>query len=299
MLDQAAQLRELVTTQHRDITTKKISVQSGQKKKKEGSIIAITSGKGGVGKTNFVINVGLYLARLGKKVAIVDLDLGLANVDIILNVVPKYTIDDVIRGRKMMDEIFVTGPHGVVLVPGGSGFPLLADLTDDERDNFIRGFSHLREEFDYILLDTAAGISKNVIEFVLIADDAIVVTTPEPTAITDAYAMIKVIGLRNKDLHIKLMFNMVQSGVEAERYYKKIQTVIRQFLHVNVDYLGYVTNDSCVRTAIMKRKPFSLIYPFSSAARSVQLVARNIVKNSIRQSGSRPGILERVRLLFG
>ncbi|MBN1493497.1 MAG: MinD/ParA family protein [Candidatus Omnitrophica bacterium] len=301
MLDQATRLRELASSvSDRNVTTKKIVLeQPPVPRVAAGKIIAITSGKGGVGKTNFVTNVALQLAKFKKKVIIVDLDLGLANVDILLNLTPKYNIEDVIRGRKSVEEVILEGPQGVKLLPGGSGISRLADLDDQERNNFIKGFTTLKETYDYILLDTAAGISKNVIEFVLIADEAIVVTTPEPTAITDAYAAIKIIGKRNKDMDVYVLFNMVQSEHEAQMYFKKINQVIRQFLNMSVTYLGYIIDDQCVKQSIMRRKAFSIAYPFSHATRSVHLAARQVIKHFQAGEQRSPSILDRFRKIFG
>jgi flagellar biosynthesis protein FlhG len=198
-----------------------------------------------------------------------------------------------------MDEIIFEDPHGIAVLPGGSGISRLADLDDFERNNFINGFMILKENYDYILLDTAAGISKNVIEFVLIADEAIVVTTPEPTAITDAYAVIKIIGKRNKDMDIHVLFNMVASEHEAQVYFKKIHQVIRQFLNMNVSYLGCVINDPCVKQSIMRRKAFSLSYPFSHATRSISMVARAIVKTFKTEGRQSLSIFERIKQLVG
>jgi flagellar biosynthesis protein FlhG len=297
MLDQATRLRELV---NKVSYTKKLTLaQTIVPQPRAGKILAVTSGKGGVGKTNFVINVALHLAKFKKKVIIVDLDLGLANVDILLNLTPKYNIEDVIKGRKTIDEIVLEDPHGIAVLPGGSGISRLADLDDFERNNFINGFMTLKENYDYILLDTAAGISKNVIEFVLIADEAIIVTTPEPTAITDAYAVIKIIGKRNKDMDIHVLFNMVASDHEAQVYFKKIHQVIRQFLNMNVSYLGCVINDPCVRQSIMRRKAFSLSYPFSHATRSISMVARDIVRTFKTEGRQSLSIFERIKQLVG
>lgn len=306
MLDQAARLREIAhsvsaqeNTTHKAVYTEKIAPKNIYTDKKHGRIVAVTSGKGGVGKTNTVINTALLLAKMNKKVVIVDLDLGLANVDILLNIAPKYNIEDVLKGRKQVEDVLIAGPRGIKVLAGGSGVAGLADLGDDERNNFINSFIALKEQFDYVLLDTAAGISKNVIEFVLIADDVIVVTTPEPTAITDAYAAIKVIGSRNKDIDIHMLFNMVKTTQEAEHYFKKIQQVIQQFLNLKVNSLGAIMYDSCVRQSIMKRKPFSLLYPYSYASRSLSIVARNMIKHTMEQSTAvKKNLFEKVATIF-
>lgn len=287
MEDQAERLRELaVKAAQPNVITQRIMLHQEEAKanvEKRARLVAVTSGKGGVGKSNLITNLALNLARFNRKVALIDLDLGLANLDILLGVTPRYNIEDVLKGEKAIEEVLVKGPKGIDIMAGGSGVSGLADLEDHERKNLIRAFQQLNDRYDYILLDTGAGISKNVIDFALIADDVIVVSTPEPTSITDAYAAIKVIGARSKEVHFHFVMNMVKSELEAKKVFSRIDSVIQQFLKLKVSYLGFMLMDPCVKASIMKRKPFSIVYPLSPATRSLNTITKGLMRTEKRK----------------
>ncbi|MCS7234214.1 MAG: MinD/ParA family protein [Synergistetes bacterium] len=240
-------------------------------------IISVASGKGGVGKTNLVVNLGIALAKRGSRVLIIDADLGLANVDIVLGLTSRYNLYHVIKGEKKIHEIIVDGPEGIKVIAGGAGIQELANLSSSQRVQFIASLSELDSYADIILIDTSAGISQNVLGFVLASDETIVITTPEPTAIRDAYGIIKAIALGNKDAKIRLLINMASSMEEAEDVASRIETVARQFLDISVDKLGFILKDPVVSEAVIRQKPFIIVYPTSKAARCVGSVADRLL----------------------
>ena len=271
MQDQAELLREMMKKKSGNQT--RSSEQAEQKKTR---IITVASGKGGVGKTNISINLALSYARLGKKVIVLDADLGLANVNVVLGVIPKFNLYHVIRKQKTMKEVILDTNYGIQIVAGASGFSRVANLTDDERNTFIGELSELSAA-DVIIIDTSAGVSQNVLSFVEAADDVLIVTTPEPTAITDAYGIIKIISteIDNLDMNLKLIVNKVSSVTEAKKVSHKVISIAAQFLNLKVDYLGFVYEDTAVPTAVRKQLPFMIADPKGQASTCVQhLVSR-------------------------
>lgn len=241
--------------------------------------IAVTSGKGGVGKTNIATNLAMIFRRYKKRVLIVDLDLGLANVDVLLGFHAEYTLYDVIVGRKKVKDIILHGPDGIMIVPASSGIEELTHLNEIQKEQLLKGFSGLDEEVDIVIADTGAGISSNVLSFVLASNEILLVTTPEPTAITDAYAMIKVLSKRRKDLNIKLLVNFSCSREEAELTMNKITSVTRRFLDVNVEYYGYLIQDPNVPIAARLQKSFVKEYPNTIATSCLSNIASSFIKN--------------------
>ena len=227
--------------------------------------IAVTSGKGGVGKTNIAANLAMIFRRYKKRVLLVDLDLGLANIDILLGLRPEYTLQDVIEGRKQMKDIILHGPDGIKFVPASSGIEELTSLNEKQMKMLFKGFCDLDEELDIVIIDTGAGISSNVLSFVLASNEILLITTPEPTAITDAYAMIKALSRKRKDLNIKLLVNLAGSREEAESTMKRISSVTLRFLNVNVQYLGYLLQDPNIPIAARLQKSFVKEYPNTTA----------------------------------
>ena len=229
MADQAEKLREMVQTKNGN---------SGNGSKKT-RIIAISSGKGGVGKTNISINMALAYAQLGKKVIVMDADLGLANVNVVLGVIPKYNLYHLIRKQKTMRDIILDTNYGIQIVAGASGFSKIANLSEEERTNFITELSELSTA-DIIIVDTGAGVSNNVLSFIAAADDVLIVTTPEPTAITDAYGIIKIIAteINNLNLGLKLVVNRVKGIADGKKVANRVINIASQFLNLKVDYLG-------------------------------------------------------------
>ncbi|MGB3368250.1 MAG: MinD/ParA family protein [Acidaminobacteraceae bacterium] len=270
-MDQAQKLREIVKS---DVSKE----TSGPQLTMDSRIITISSGKGGVGKTNFTVNLAIALAKLGNKVTIIDADLGLANVDVILGIVPKYTLSNVIRNEKEIDDIIVEGPNGIKIISGGSGVRDLVDLNEDEINSLIESFNKLNLESDYILIDTGAGISNSVLSFINAANDIILVVTPDPTSITDAYAVIKNIVTVEKN--IKVVVNRVESNSEGLEVFNKINKASMKFLDKELDNIGYIYEDSSVKKSVKIQKPFILNAPNSLASKGVDLIAYNIENNN-------------------
>ena len=241
--------------------------------------IAITSGKGGVVKTNIATNLAMLFRKYKKRVLLIDLDLGLANVDILLGLHPEYTLQDVIEGRKEMKDIVLQGPEGIMIVPGSSGIEELTNLNEAQKKQLFRGLGELDEEVDVAIVDTGAGISSNVLSFVLAANEILLITTPEPTAITDAYAMIKVLSRRRKELNIKLVVNLSGSREEAESTMKNISSVARRFLGIDIQYLGYMLSDPNVSIASRRQKSFVKEYPNTIATSCLNKMVVSFLNN--------------------
>jgi len=264
---------------------------------KKTRIIAIASGKGGVGKTNLSVNLAIAYAQMGKRVIVMDADLGLANVNVMLNMIPKYNLYHVIRKQKSMRDIILDTEYGIRIVAGASGFSKIANLSEEERQNFINELYTLQEA-DIVIIDTSAGVSSNVLSFVAAADDAIIVTTPEPTAITDAYGIIKIIAteIENLNIGLKLVVNRVHSVTEGRRVAERIINISGQFLNLKVEYLGCIYDDPIVSSSVIRQKPFLVAEPKSKAAISVQHLVTRIEKTEFVDD---KGIGRFIKKLFG
>ncbi|MFP4362336.1 MAG: MinD/ParA family protein [Spirochaetia bacterium] len=285
MADQAEKLREMMKTRP----------QSGTNQNTR--IIAVASGKGGVGKTNIAVNLAIAYGQLGKKVIVMDGDLGLANVNVALGVIPKYNLYHLVRKQKTMQDILMDTNYGFQFIAGASGFSKIANLTEDERQVFIDEMTALSAA-DVIIIDTSAGVSKNVLSFIEAADEAIIVTTPEPTAITDAYGIIKIIAteIDNLNLGLKLIVNRVDSVTEGKKVAERVINIAGQFLNLKVDYLGYVYDDSSVQSAVLKQKPFLVYDPKGKASICVKHIVSRLEKIEYREGSGITGFL---RKLFG
>ncbi|MDR1597196.1 MAG: MinD/ParA family protein [Treponema sp.] len=282
MEDQAEKLREIMR-QKKDAGERN---SSGVKGEKRARIITITSGKGGVGKTNVSVNMALAYARLGKKVVVMDADLGLANVNVMLNMIPKWNLYHVIHKQKTMKEIMVETEYGISIVAGASGFSKIANLEEDERKGFIDELNTLSNA-DIIIIDTSAGVSDSVLDFIAAADDAVIITTPEPTAITDAYGIIKIIATEIDSLNmgLKLVVNRVRSVAEAKKVADRMINITGQFLNLKVDYLGFIYDDAVVSHAVLRQRPFMVIDPKCKASLCVRHIVGRMEKSDIKESG--------------
>ena len=289
MEDQAEKLREIMRQKN-----KNGEKQDKDKAVKHTRIITVTSGKGGVGKTNTSVNMALAYARLGKKVVVMDADLGLANVNVMLSIVPKYTLYHVIRKQKTMKEIIQTTDYGIQIVAGASGVSKIANLTEEERQNFISELESLSNA-DIIIIDTSAGVSSNVLDFVAAADDAVIITTPEPTAITDAYGIIKIIAteLDNLNIGLKLVVNRVDSATEAKKVADRMTQIAGQFLNLKIDYLGFIYDDPIVSKSVLKQKPFMVVDPKSKASQCIQHIVGRMEKGDIRKDSGFGNMMKR------
>lgn len=254
--------------------------------KRPATVLAVTSGKGGVGKTNISANLAVCLAASQKKVLLIDADMSLGNLDVLLNINSKYNISHLLRGQKTIDEIIQTGPHGIEILCGASGIEELANLNEFQQHRLIKQLSELQSDNDIIIIDTAAGISKSVIGFCLAADHALVVTTPEATSMTDAYAMIKVLVKNNFTGQINLVVNMAQNIAEGKKTYQQISKVVARFLDTRIYNAGILLKDSRLVTAVRHRKPVVLAYPNSAVTKSLAALAVKLGDNSIPKSNN-------------
>ncbi|MBO5125413.1 MAG: MinD/ParA family protein [Spirochaetaceae bacterium] len=258
-------------------------------------IIAITSGKGGVGKTNISVNMAIAYAQAGKKVLLIDGDLGMANVNVLLNIVPQYNLLHVVNQQKRMEEIITDTEFGIKFIAGANGFSRIANLSESELDYFISEFNTLNS-FDIIIIDTAAGISNNVLQFVVAADEVFIVTTPEPTAITDAYGIIKIITTEltlDRQMKLQLLVNRVNSGDEGKRIADRIINIAGQFLNYKIEYLGFIYDDPAVSMSVIRQKPFMEILPSSRPAVCIKHIVGRIEKMELVGSEGVAGFLKK------
>jgi flagellar biosynthesis protein FlhG len=295
MEDQAEKLREMMRQKKESSGPSETPPRTETRDNKKTRIITVTSGKGGVGKTNLSVNMALAYARLGKKVVVMDADLGLANVNVMLNMVPKYNLYHVIKKQKTIREILVDTDYGISIVAGASGFSQIANMAEDERQNFINELDTLSNA-DIIIIDTSAGVSSNVLDFIAAADDAVIITTPEPTAITDAYGIIKIIATEYDDLNmgLKLVVNRAKGVAEAKKVADRMITIAGQFLNLKVDYLGFIYDDAVVAQAVLRQKPFMVIDPRCKASLCVQHIVERMEKNELRESGGFGAMMKKI-----
>lgn len=288
MKDQAERLREIISSIKNYKEDEKNTVLLTEK---PGSrVIAITSGKGGVGKTNFTVNLGIKFAKMGLRVVIIDADLGLANVDVVMGKMSKYNLSDVINSNRDILEILEEGYEGVRFVSGGSGVQELVKLNKTQLVDLLMKLGKLDEEADVILIDTGAGLSENVISFVHAAREVILLTTPEPTSITDAYALIKTITGRDKTKNIKVVVNRADNAAEAFNILDKLNVVTQKFLGVKLHKLGYILNDACVTKAVKIQQPFVISFNRSEASKNMDDIALTLMDNKELSSSSVSGI---------
>ena len=243
-------------------------------------VIAITSGKGGVGKTSIVGNLGYAFAKLGKKVLILDADLGLGNLDVLLGLAPKYNLSHVILGERKIDEILVQGPGKMNILPASSGIQELTNLNKDQKIEILKQLDILIDSVDVLFIDTAAGISSNVMDFNATAQEVVVVVSPEPTSITDAYALMKVLSLKYSGKACKLIVNMVRRPEEGREVFRQLQIVTDRFLDITIEYLGYVLFDGKVTKGVKTQKIVSELYPDTPASRCFADISRKIANMS-------------------
>ena len=241
--------------------------------------IAVTSGKGGVGKTNIVANLSFSLSELGKKVVVLDADFGLANLDVLLGLTPRYHLGHVLYGNKDIGEIMVQGPEGIQIIPASSGLQQMSELTLLQRNRLIEGFNRLDSSIDYFIIDTAAGVSRNVVHFLISAGEVFVVSVPEPTAIVDAYAIIKIILSEDSEKPIRVIVNSVKHADDAYEVYCQINSVVKRFLNREVDYLGHVERDNHVQRAVKSQMLVTHRFPNAPASRCFRDLAQQIVQS--------------------
>jgi flagellar biosynthesis protein FlhG len=245
-------------------------------------ILAVTSGKGGVGKTFVSANLAAALARLGKRVLVVDADLGLANLDVVLNLQPKTTLHDVFTGKSSLDAALLSAPGNFDVLLAGSGLVEYSRLTPEVREQLVQVLKTVRPRYDHVLIDTGAGISDVVLHAVALADDALIVATPEPTSLADAYATIKVLATQQGRRSMLIMVNQVSRNGEGRNVAQQLQTVVDRFVRladnqvVKLRYLGEIPSDTSVREAVQRRQLLMLAYPGCSAAQAMSQLATKL-----------------------
>ena len=279
MIDQATHLRRLVrrAAEPDRGARRRAAVPVIERPTRLAQAIAITSGKGGVGKTNLAVNLAVCLARQNRRTCLLDADLGLANADILCNLTPRLTLEQVVSGRCRLAEAMLPAPGGFRLIPGACGVARLADLDGVARQRLIEQLAALDRVADDLVIDTAAGLGPGVLAFVAASSRVLVVTTPEPTAMTDAYGMIKALAAGSRRHDVWLVVNMVTSEPEGRRVFDRMNRVSRTFLGRTLTYGGAVPADDAVREAIRHRVPFTLYAPDAPATRAVEALARSLL----------------------
>lgn len=239
-------------------------------------VIAVTGGKGGIGKTNVSVNLAVTLAKLGRRVTLLDADLGLANVDVMLGMKPRLTIKDVLEGKATLADVAQVGPHGLRVVPAASGIPALAEMGAETRAGLISAFSGIAHQMDVLIVDTAAGISDQVMHFLCAVQEILVVVCNEPTSITDAYALIKVLNTQHGVQRVRLLANMTRSTEDGQSLFAKLSTVAERFLDVNLIYEGAIPFDDQLRKAVQRQRSVVDAYPSSKAAHAFESLAERV-----------------------
>ncbi len=282
LVDQAEALRSMV-----------IETQSATQTKRA-RVVAITSGKGGVGKSNVAVNLAIRLSKMGRKVVLMDADLGTANIDVLCNVVPKYTLAHVVTGRCELNDVMIDMPGGFRLIPGASGLAKMASLSEFERENLVKQVQQLESDVDVVLIDTGAGVSPNVLSFCLGADQILLVATPEPTSITDAYAVAKAIWREKSDIDVRFLVNMAKDKEIASNVFERMDAVCRKFLDLSIRFAGHIDFDPRVSQAVYNRKPFIIESPNCDAAACIVKLAHRMDRHAVEPTGH--GLLKRMRM---
>ncbi|RMF88777.1 MAG: MinD/ParA family protein [Nitrospinota bacterium] len=278
-MDQAMTLRQMREQTNPERAEAKVTFLENRRQADQGvKVFSITSGKGGVGKTHIVVNLAFALRRLGARVMIFDADLGLANVDVLLGLTPQCNIQHVLDGQKSLEEILIEGPEGIIILPASSGVQDLVDLSESQQLQLLAELDSLERDIDILLVDTGAGISSNVMYFNVAAQEIIVVVTPEPTSITDAYALMKVLATKYAEKHFKVLLNAVSDAVEAKEVFRRLSLVAERFLDISIDYLGFIVYDPAFSKAVRRQKALLDLYPHSAAGRCFQQLARHLME---------------------
>ncbi len=288
-MDQAQNLRNIVKLQN-------------QTENHQARVITVTSGKGGVGKSSLSINLAVQFRKRGKSVIIFDADFGLANIEVMFGAIAKHNLADAIFKGMNMKDIIVKGPMDIGFVSGGSGINGLGNLNFDQINYLVHKLKELESMTDILIIDTGAGISDSVLEFVTSSSEVLLVTTPEPTSITDAYALLKTLnvraGFRKEDTNISLVANKVSNYEEGKNLYNKLNVVVSKFLNLNLSFLGCVPNDDNSRKAIMQQKPISMVYPNSDASKHFSMLADGLLSGEKDVTFKDKGLASAVMKIF-
>jgi len=286
-MDQAEALREM--TRESEVLQSGAATLAGERRAPRGGtsparVIAVTSGKGGVGKTNITANLAYLLTRRKRKTLILDADLGLANIDVILGLTPRYNLHHVLKGDRSLAEAMIQGPGGIRILPSASGIQEMSELSQGQKLLLLDELDLLEQELDFMLIDTGAGISGNVMYFNMAAGEIIVVTSPEPTAMTDAYALIKVLYQRHAKKRFLLLVNMVRSATEGREVFQRLSHAVGYFLNLQISHLGHVLQDENVTDAVRRQQLFAELYPESPASVCLRTVADRLCREKPQET---------------
>ncbi|MBF0160837.1 MAG: MinD/ParA family protein [Magnetococcales bacterium] len=251
---------------------------AGLSQRKVPHTMAITSGKGGVGKTLVTVNLAVQYARKGLKVLLIDADLGLANIDVVLGLSPQYTIQDVLDGRLTLDQVAIPGPFGITVLPAASGVAELSDMNEAQRTTLMDHIDQWNADFDVVLVDTGAGISPNVRFFVLAVERIMVVATPDPASVTDAYALMKVMFTNHRVSHFDLVVNQAKNITEAKEVYRTLSRVAEKYLNIGLNYAGFIPDDVLLVQAVRQRKTVSELFPHAPSSLAFQQLSENLIR---------------------
>ena len=282
-MDQAQQLRNIVKRQNQ------VTVQKAR-------VITVTSGKGGVGKSNTTVNLAVELRRQGKSVIIFDADFGLANVEVMFGALPKYNLSDLIYRGKNIREIITEGPEGIGFISGGSGIVGLSNLSRDQIAFLIHNLTYLDNMADVIIIDTGAGISDSVLEFAMASPEILVITTPEPSSLTDSYSLLKALyrnpSFDREHTQIRVLANKVNSVEDGDAVYAKLSSVVNKFLDGSLDYAGMIPADTAIDKAIRQQKPVTISYPTAKSSQAYKVLAENLLNGTHEQIEMKRGITQ-------
>ncbi|MBP1753759.1 MAG: hypothetical protein H6Q59_157 [Firmicutes bacterium] len=281
-MDQAEKLRKMVKEQSAP--------------RRMARVITVTSGKGGVGKSSISVNLAIALSRLGNRVIVLDADFGLANVEVMLGIRPQYNLADLMFRGKSLNDIITEGPENIGFISGGSGIQELTNLSKDQIVYLIQKLVELDERADIIIIDTGAGIADSVLEFVAASTEVLLIATPEPTSITDAYALLKTLNRKTdvslQDTVIKMVANRIDNHEDGKELYDKLSLVVNKFLNLKLEYLGALPQDSSVSKAVMRQKPAIALYPNSQFSLTLTSFADILCENETSNMHQKKGIAQ-------
>ena len=285
MLDQAEALRKLINNEEQE------------NKNTSTKLITVTSGKGGVGKSNFVVNLAIVLQNKGKKVLIFDADLGMGNDDVLMGIYPKHNIFDIIFNDLQIKDVIIEGTNGVSLIPAGSALSKAQDLEESHKKIFLEKLDTL-DEYDYILMDTGAGVNKDVLSFIAASEELIIITTPEPTSLTDGYSLIKAIDHYKLKTNAKIIVNKAFTKEEGDETYHRFDRAVSKFLKINIEYLGCILDDKKLVQSVRQQKPFVVLYPNCDASKDIENIAMKLIGQEIKSVNGAKGLFKRLFNIF-
>lgn len=294
MNDQAEKLRKLM-----DKPNEKMGFPQNKKDKKA-KIISISSGKGGVGKTSFAINFSISLRRLGYEIAVIDADIGLSNIEILSGININHSIYDIMFSNKSIFDITAIGPEGIKIISGGSGFKEFKLFKEDNFMKFVEEIEKLQATVDFIIIDTGAGISENVIDFIMATEELIMICTPDPTSIMDSYILIKALLNNGFSGKLNLISNIVSGAKEGMEIFNKVQTTVRNFLKFEINYLGYIEKSVLASDSIKDQVPFIVSKPNSSISKKINIIAMNFIddKDLVNRNSKETNFAQKILQIF-